>query len=296
VVAGAGPAGLVCARELARRGLVVRIVGGMALGGELLNLGTVHGVPGDDAPAGADLAGRLTQETLGAGVHLDVSEVRALAAAAHGWTVHTDEGESVQARAVVVATGAAPRPLPVPGADRLTGRGVCYCAMCDGPLFAGRDVAVVGGDRWAFTEASLLAGVAAGVTLLHPGDRPGEDVLAPLARRPNVRMALRAAPLSVDGDEAVASVRYADDHGEHELAVAAVFGVTGRRPNTAFLDGVVALDADGRLPADDALACSASGLFAAGSVRAGAEDTVAAALADGQRAAASVAGTCMAAS
>ncbi|MDQ4118142.1 MAG: FAD-dependent oxidoreductase, partial [Actinomycetota bacterium] len=163
-VVGAGIAGLTAATTAAEHGLRVVALDRLAPGGRLINIGEVTGYPGLPAKtSGPDLAGTLLTDAMTAGVEISYTEVTALTAGPPH-TVSTLD-DPVSAAAVVVASGLSPGRLDVPGADAWAGRGLSECASCDGPLFAGQRVAVVGDDEWAAQEAAELAAVAGHVTV-----------------------------------------------------------------------------------------------------------------------------------
>ncbi|MBW0104277.1 NAD(P)/FAD-dependent oxidoreductase [Pseudonocardia sp. KRD291] len=277
-VVGAGIAGLTAARTAAEHGLRVVAFDMLAPGGQLINLGEVTGYPGlPGKTGGPDLAGTLLEEAMAAGVEISYAEVTGLAA---GPPVTVDSLDGpVTAGAVVVTTGLAPGRLGVPGEDDWAGRGLSECASCDGPLFAGQRVAVVGDDGWAAQEAAELAAVAGHVTVLAPGAPRWSARAADRLSGLGVEVREGAVVAGLGGDTALTGVLLADDG---EVPATGVFAATGRAPRSAFLDGVVGRDPDGRVTGDPAT--GVPGVFAAGDVRAGSVDHLVAAAADGLRA------------
>ena len=279
VVIGGGAAGLCAAAAAARTGMSCLLIDRMGGGGELMNLGALHDL---NVPStGPDLAARLLEDATAAGAGLEIGEAAGLAREAAGWRVSTYDGLR-DARAVILAIGLAPGTLGLDDEDAYQGRGLSHCAACDGPLFRGRPVVVAGADRWAVEEARELAAVASKVALVTQGaaEPPADDGFAVFAGR---IIALEGAP----GLEAVI-VAPDDGTAAWRLAAQAVFVQTGRRPALGFARDALACGPDGRLVANDELQCSMPGLFAAGDARAGADRTLARAMAEGRRAAASV--------
>jgi thioredoxin reductase (NADPH) len=271
-VVGAGTAGLVAARVAAERGLRVVVYERMSPGGQLVNLTALHDHPGGTGP---ELMSRLTAAAEDAGVRIAYAEVTRV----HPGTparLATGDGE-VTAGAVVVAAGLSAGRLGLPGESSLVGRGISTCAGCDGPLFRGRAVAVVGDDEWTAEEALELAGSASAVTVLVPGEpRWSAARAARLAADERVEVLPGATVTALRGEGVLSGVVVRTGDGERELAVAGVFPFVGRRGPEGLVAGLAA-DAEGRLVPGD-------GVLVAGDARAGAEQSLAAAEADGRTA------------
>jgi thioredoxin reductase (NADPH) len=271
-VVGAGTAGLVAARVAAERGLRVVVYERMSPGGQLVNLTALHDHPGGTGP---ELMSRLTAAAEDAGVRIAYAEVTRV----HPGTparLATGDGE-VTAGAVIVAAGLSAGRLGLPGESSLVGRGISTCAGCDGPLFRGRAVAVVGDDEWTAEEALELAGSASAVTVLVPGEpRWSAARAARLAADERVEVVPDATVTALRGEGVLSGVVVRTADGERELAVAGVFPFVGRRGPEGLVAGLAA-DAEGRLVPGD-------GVLVAGDARAGAEQSLAAAEADGRTA------------
>lgn len=295
VVLGGGPAGATAAARLAADGFSVTLVDPLGIGGALINVDHLPDHP--DHPggiAGWDLAAALGEDALGAGVGVTMGRAGPPTWADGIWTVPVDGGgEPLRARAVLVATGCRPRPLPGDAAGALEGRGVSYCAVCDGGLFAGQPVVVVGDGPVAFAEARTLAEMASSVTVVVAGPAPAAD-------RSWVEAAHSAGPVEVLTGQAVTAVTVSGDGARvtgvetaagTSLAAAGVFGALDPVPNSEPVADLAALDPDGRIPADGSYAVPGAppGLFTAGDVRAGAAQRAVSAAADGTRAATAIA-------
>ena len=271
-VVGAGTAGLVAARVAAERGLRVVVYERMSPGGQLVNLTALHDHPGGTGP---ELMSRLTAAAEDAGVRIAYAEVTRV----HPGTparLATGDGE-VTAGAVVVAAGLSAGRLGLPGESSLVGRGISTCAGCDGPLFRGRAVAVVGDDEWTAEEALELAGSASAVTVLVPGEpRWSAARAARLAADERVEVVPDATVTALRGEGVLSGVVVRTSNGKRELAVAGVFPFVGRRGPEELVAGLAA-DAEGRLVPGD-------GVLVAGDARVGAEQSLAAAEADGRAA------------
>jgi thioredoxin reductase len=272
-VVGAGIAGLTAATTAAEHGLRVVALDRLAPGGQLINLGEVTGYPGLPATTrGPGLAGTLLTDATTAGVEIAYTEATALSPGPPV-TVSTAD-EPVSASAVVVATGLSPGRLDVAGADGWAGRGLSECASCDGPLFAGQRVAVVGDDEWAANEAVELAAVAGHVTVLAPGEPRWSPRRADALAAAGVEVRASAAVTGLDGEQALSGVRLADGSA---VAATGVFVQVGRAPRSELAEGVLARSGDGRLVADTGV----PGVFVAGVVRASVPDHAVSAAADG---------------
>ncbi|MFO1024709.1 MAG: NAD(P)/FAD-dependent oxidoreductase [Acetobacteraceae bacterium] len=275
VVIGGGAAGLSAAATVAARGLRCLVIDRMGGGGELMNLGTLHDM--DEALTGPDLAARLLEDATNAGAELGIAEVSGLRRDGDRWRVVTDDEPHI-ARTVILAVGLAPGTLGLDNEAAFEGRGLSHCAACDGPLYAGQSVVVAGADRWAQLEASELVGTASDVTLVTQGQAAPqlEGVLVRTGRVTRLH-----------GDNGLESVTISDEQGAAPLPAYAIFIQTGRRPSLGFVPEDLACDDAGRIVTDPALTTNLPELYAVGDARSGSPRTIAAAIADGQHAAAS---------
>jgi thioredoxin reductase (NADPH) len=274
-VIGGGPAGLSAAAIAASLGLSCLVIDRTGGGGELMNLGALHEI--DEALTGPELAARLLEEAVAAGAELVVAEVTGLAHEESGWRVSTED-DLHRARAVILTVGLAPGRLDVNSEADFEGRGLSHCAACDGPLYRGEPVVVAGDDRWARQEARDLTVIASSVTLVTQADAP-----PPAAEAFAVIRGRITALEGVSGLEAV--LVQVDGGATRRLPARAVFVQTGRRPALALAPEILARDPAGRVVTGTALQTNMDGLFAAGDVRAGTPGTLAAAMAEGRRAA-----------
>jgi thioredoxin reductase (NADPH) len=289
VIAGGGIAGLTAALTSARLGRRTAVLTGPALGGHLLSIERIDGYPGfPEGIPGYELCPMVQEQAAAAGAEFRAAGAAGLHADEGGWLVATGEGGDLRARAVVVATGTALKPLGVPGEARLRGRGVSHCASCDGPLLRARAVGVVGGGDSALQEALTLAQHASRVIILHRGRAFTAQAAycRQVQRHPKIEARFDTVVEEVVGDGAVAGVRARDGAGTvAEIELAAVFVYVGLVPATAWLGGALTVDASGRVPADPAMRTGQPGLFAAGSLRSGWAGRAASAAGDGAAAA-----------
>lgn len=287
VVVGAGVAGLTAAMVAARYGLAVVVLDQIGVGGQIINAERIENFPGfPNALGGHELGPLLHEQAEAAGAEFMLDTVEGIEP---GETHHVVRGasESLRARAVIVAAGSALRPLGIAGEEKLFGRGVSHCAACDGAFFKGHEVCVVGGGDSALDEALLLTEHASHVTIFHRGERLDAQKALQDNAHGKVEIALNTTVEEIVGDDAVTGVRVRDAKtGSMRLQqVKGVFVYVGFDPNTAFLRGVVALDATGHIETDINMRTSVAGIFAAGDIRKHSVALLAAAAGDGATAA-----------
>jgi thioredoxin reductase (NADPH) len=278
VIIGSGPAGHTAAIYAARANLEPVLLAGFAAGGapggQLNTTGDVENFPGfPDGIAGPELTERFAAQSLRFGTRMFLEDVEAIELAARPFRVRTAERE-LWAQTVIVATGATARRLHLPGEERLWGRGISACAVCDGalPAFRERPLVVVGGGDTAVEEALHLCRFASEVTVVHRRDRlrASKIMQERLLAQPKVRMVWNATVEEALGDRALDGVRVRDVRtGEARVIDASgLFYAVGHTPNTRFLDGQVALDDAGYIvTAPGTTRTSVMGCFAAGDVQ-----------------------------
>jgi thioredoxin reductase (NADPH) len=284
-VAGGGPAGLTAALFAARHGRSTVLLDPLGMGGAILNTERIEDWPGfPEGIPGFDFGPRLQEQAVAAGVTVEPSEVTRLEQRGADWAV-----DELVAGALIVATGTRPRLLGVPGEAELVGKGVSHCASCDGPLFRGQAVAMVGGGDSALLETLELGGHDVQVVLVQDGEAlTGQETYARrVAESAHVEVRTGSVVEEILGDGSVAGIRIRDlASGEtSDVEVAAVFVHAGRVPNTALLQGVVVLDAEGRVPTDAWMRTELPGLFAAGDLRSDSSGQAVSAAGDGATAA-----------
>ncbi len=296
IIIGSGPAGLSAAIYGKRAGLNLLVLEKNPMsGGQVLNTYEVDnylGLPGMD---GFDMGTKFREHA----DKLDVEfrEAAALSLEDRGGhkLVRTDQGE-LEAKTVILATGAVHALLGVPGEERLSGKGVSYCATCDGAFFRGRTVAVVGGGDVALEDAIYLARSCEKVYLVHRRDElRGAMVLQQeLKALPNVEILYSHVVQEILGEEAVEAVTLKDCKTEKSfrLPVAGVFVAVGIRPQTELVQGLAACDESGYVLAGEDCATDVRGLFAAGDVRRKPLRQIVTAVADGANAAVSAGTLC----
>lgn len=292
VVIGAGMAGLSAALIASQHGLRTMLVEQMGPAGQVLNVERIENMPGfPDGIAGFDLGPIVQEQAAAAGAEFAMDTVTAIEPAGETFVVRC-EGEDLGASTVIIATGSHFQALGIPGEADFEGKGISHCASCDGHLFAGEAVAVIGGGDSAVEEASVLSEHVDRVVLLHPGDtlEAQRYLLDAFESKSNVAVQPRTAVQEILGtDGLVTGIRVKDQTSGavREESVAGVFIFAGLAPNTAFLEGLVELDNGGHVVVDLGLQTSVPGIFAAGDVRQHSASLVASAIGDGATAAVS---------
>jgi thioredoxin reductase (NADPH) len=271
-VVGGGLAGLTAGLFAARHGHSTLVLESAVPGGHLVNVHQIEDFPGfPEGIAGYELCPLVQEQAARFGAEFRLAEVERVEPDDGRWRVTSSDG-AYRAQAVIVASGSRPRALGVPGEARLLGRGVSHCASCDGPLYRGRAVGVVGGGDSALQEALTLAEHAAKVSILLRG-RAFSAQQAYQQRvlcNPAFEVRYGVTVEEVLGDEGVDGVRVRDiaSGAETRLELAGVFVYVGLEPRTELLQGQGVLTRDGRVSTDAWMRTARPGLFAAGDVRA----------------------------
>lgn len=285
IIVGGGPAGYTAALYAARAGLDALLLEQLAAGGQMALTERIDNYPGfADGIDGFALGEAMRKGAERFGAETRLASALSLALSGPVKRVETGEG-ALRARTVVLATGAVPRELGLPGERELLGRGVHYCAACDGMFYRGRTAVVVGGGNSAAEDALLLSRVCERVFLVHRRDalRAEQVYRAPLLRAENVEFCWNSVVEELLHDGAMRGVRLRDVQtgAERTVDCDGVFVSIGRKPASQLLRGQAALDPAGYVVADESTRTDVPGLFAAGDVRTKALRQVATAVADG---------------
>ena len=268
LVVGGGPAGAAAAVYAARKGIRTGLLA-ERLGGQTMDTMGIENYPSVLETQGPKFAAALEAQVRS--VDVDVMPHQRVAAVEPGNTiaVKLENGATLRAKSLIVATGARWRKVNVPGEAEYANKGVAYCPHCDGPLFKGKDVAVIGGGNSGVEAAIDLAGVVHHVTLIEFADQLKADavLVKKLQSLPNVTIHVNAQTTEITGDgQTVDGLVYTDRaSGEsHRVALSGVFVQIGLVPNTEFLKGTVELSRYGEIMIDERCATSVPGIFAAG--------------------------------
>ncbi|OBF23103.1 thioredoxin-disulfide reductase [Mycobacterium sp. ACS4331] len=270
IIIGSGPAGYTAAVYTARAQLAPLVFEGTSFGGALMTTTEVENYPGfKDGITGPELMDQMREQALRFGADLQMEDVEDVSLEGPVKTVTTAGGETYHARAVILAMGAAPRYLGVPGEQELLGRGVSSCATCDGFFFKDQDIAVIGGGDSAMEEATFLTRFARSVTLVHRRDefRASKIMLERARTNDKIRFLTNTQVVAVEGTDTVSGLRVRDSltGDESTLAVTGVFVAIGHDPRSALVRDVVDVDSDGYVQVRGrTTATSVEGVFAAG--------------------------------
>lgn len=272
LIAGGGPAGLTAALYASRSGMKTLLLEGSTTVSQITITDLVENYPGVPDVGGFELHSRLRTQALAFGAEARAEEIQSVTktrlGAVDGWTVSTGDG-SYRALSVIIATGARWRALDVPGEKDFIGKGISYCATCDGPFYRNSAVAVVGGGDTAVQEALFLTKFAEKVTIIHRRDRLRAAAILQERAFANEKIDFcwNAVVDKIEGEDVVTGVRVRKLHGGDEyvtLPVDGVFVFIGLDPLTDSVRGVVKLDEGGYIVTDGSMRTSERGLFAAG--------------------------------
>lgn len=292
IIIGSGPAGLSAAVYAKRAGLSTLVLEKNPMsGGQVLNTYEVDNYLGMPGINGFDLGMQFREHADRLGVEFVEADVRGIGTC-NGFHIVKTARHTFRARAIIIAAGAAHRKLAVPGEERLAGRGISYCATCDGAFFRGKTVAVIGGGDVAVEDAIFLARSCKKVYVVHRREelRAAKILQNKLFSLPNVEMVWNCTVSEIEGGEQVTGIVLWDRKEEErrQLAVDGVFIAVGIVPNTeAFLD-VAPTDENGYLEAGEDCRTSVPGIFAAGDIRTKRLRQIVTAVSDGANAVASV--------
>lgn len=288
IIIGAGPAGMTAAVYAARKRINTLLVS-KDLGGQPLWTRGVENYMGYQYIEGPELMRKFEEQVKQFPVEQKIGQgVAALSRFDAGFKVMTESGDSYQGKAVIIATGKRPRPLNVPGEERLRGKGVTYCAICDGPIFAGEKIAVIGGGNAALEAADDMVKIAEHIYLISLTPLSGDHILMERAREAfNLTLFLEHEVMEIKGSTRVEGIIIRDlkTGAERKLKVGGVFVEIGRVPSSELARDIVKLNEYGEIVVNCSCDTGIPGLFAAGDVTNAPEKQIVVAAGEGAKAA-----------
>ncbi|GAA6116840.1 thioredoxin-disulfide reductase [Apilactobacillus kunkeei] len=271
IIIGAGPGGMTSALYASRANLSVMMIDRGIYGGQMNNTAEIENYPGFKSILGPDLAKEMYESSTNFGAKYEYGTVESIEDKGDSKIVKTDQG-SYEAGAVIIGTGSQYRKLGVPGEDEYGGRGVSYCAVCDGAFFKNREVVVVGGGDSAISEALYLAGLASKVTVIHRRDQlRAQKVIQDRAfANDKIEFVWDTNVTEVIGDNMkVTGVKTINNktNEEGEIAASGVFIYVGNNPMTEPFSNLNITDEKGWIKTNERMETSVKGIFAIGDVR-----------------------------
>lgn len=274
IIVGSGPAGFTAGLYTARANLSPLLITGNDYGGQVSITYDIENYPGfPESLSGPELVEKMKLQAEKFGTRVEFDYVVEIDTSRHPFVVRTQNGQELHAKALILATGARPRYLEVPGEKEYTGKGVSYCATCDGFFFRGKDVVVVGGGDSAAEEAIFLTKFASRVRLIHRRDslRASKILQDRVFSNPKIEMVWDSVVTEILGDEAGhvtgVQVRNVVSGEEERLDTDGVFIFVGHIPNNQLFVGKLDLDEDGHLVTDKFMRTNVPGVFAAGEIQ-----------------------------
>lgn len=281
IIIGSGPAGLTAAIYAARAGLKAIVFEKDPMGsGQIAVTERVDNYPGLYGISGYELGDKFRQQAEDLGTEVRDTEVTAIKPVSSGFDVILKNGEAVHSKTIIYAAGTSYRRLEVKGSDLV---GISHCATCDGVFYKGKEVAVIGGGDTAITDAVYLSRIAKKVYVIHRRDklRAAKSLVERAQAISGIELCLDCHLEEILGEGRVRGVKLTQKGKPREIAVEGVFAAIGSIPNTFILEGLVDLDKNGYIMADEDGVTSLKGFFAAGDVRTKALRQVVTAAADG---------------
>ena len=269
IIIGAGMAGMTAALYALRTGKTVLILEAETVGGQIANSPRVENYPTIEAIGGSELSNRLFEQVLALGCEFELERVTHIEKVAQRHFVVTTQYGTHLAKSIILAGGAKHRPLGLEREQELVGKGVSYCAVCDGPFFKDEDVALIGGANSALQYALSLAGYCRNVHMLVMLDyfMGEQSLIQAVQSTPNVHIYMGTVCTRFLGEDAVEGVHIRNTNGEADIPVKGVFVAIGQMPDNKAFENLVQLDRQGYIVADESCRTSTEGVFVAGDCR-----------------------------
>lgn len=269
IIIGAGPAGMSAGIYAQRGGLKTAIIEKQAIGGQAQSAPNVENYPGGISTNGFELCYKMLEQCSSLGIEFIFDEITALSLENDLKTITLKSGATLPCKAVIIATGANPRPLGVQNEQRYIGKGLSYCTTCDGAFFKGKTVAVIGGGNTALEDALYLEKLASTVYLVHRRDELRADkILADRLEKSNIQPIWNSVVEKLHGDDKIAQITLKDTQNSTltTLCVDGVFVAIGHIPNTSLFENLEKTD-DGYIKTNHLMQTNVPNVYAIGDVR-----------------------------
>lgn len=269
IIVGAGPAGLTAALYALRAGKKVLVLEEKAYGGQIINAQKIKNYPGIIEISGKDWAMTLFQQVKNFGGETKLEKVVSLKVEDDEKIITTDMDEKYRTKAVIISTGTGYRKLDLPKEKELAGKGVSYCATCDGNFYQDKDVAVVGGGNTALMDAIYLSGIAKKVYLIHRRDefRGEKTYVDEVKKKKNVEILLDTIVTEINGIDNLESLSTKTGNQTTEIKVDGLFVAVGNQPQNQIFQDVIELDDVGYIKTNDGVHTNINGVYVAGDTR-----------------------------
>ena len=266
IIVGAGPAGLTAAIYALRANKKVLVIESKTYGGQIINASNIENYPGIENISGFDYATTLFNQVSNLGGEIVLETVESIT---EDKEVKTNSN-TYKAKAIIIATGAENRKLGVDRESLFVGKGLSYCATCDGNFFKGKDVAVVGGGNTAIEDAIYLSNIVNRVYLIHRREefRAEPKYIKELSEKENVEFILNANVVKLNGEEVLESITVRNNTEEEDtIEVSGLFVAIGQTPNNKNFENIVELDSNGYIVSSDGVHTKTKGIYVAGDTR-----------------------------
>lgn len=270
IIIGSGPAGLSAAIYAKCACLNAVVCEKEYMGtGQIAESSRVDNYPGLFGETGCDLGEKFRSHAENLGTEFFEGEAEKITQTENGYEVSFTDGKVLHGKTIIYAAGTYRRRLNIKGEQEFSGRGISYCAVCDGAFYSGKNIAVIGGGDTALSDAIYLSEIAKKVYVIHRRDtfRANEALVQKVKRTGNIELVLNAVPIEFLGEKLLSGIKYKQNGEEKILSVSGSFTAIGSIPNTDILKDLVQLDENGYIAAGEDGITSEKGIFAAGDVR-----------------------------
>ena len=285
IIIGGGPAGLTAAIYATRAKLDMLLLEDQILGGQVRNSYTIENYPGFKQVSGTELADLMQQQAEELGAEIDEFDMIERDDFSGDEKIIETNNYIYKTDSVIIATGATPRKLPLPNEEKFSGKGIHYCAVCDGAMYDGKIIGVVGGGNSALEEALFLTKFATKVYMIRRYDyfKGEKATVEEVMNHPKIEVLFNEDLINVEGENFVqkAIIKNTKDGSEKEIDIDAVFGFIGTEPKTEYFNDYIELTQGGYIKTDECMRTNVKGVFAAGDVREKEYRQITTAVADG---------------